>query len=316
VARILVQRLGSGLVTILAVTAVAFVLVPLAQASDPATANSGEVVLSPQRLAALHHQLGLDLPLPVRYAKWFTGALHGDLGVSFLKNESVTAALGQAIPVTASIALVSAILILVIALPFGVLAAMHRDSWLDRLVVFLGSLGISTPNFVVGLVLVAWLGVNLHVLPSIGYADLSQGPWDWFSHVILPSAALAVPASAVLTRYVRGSFVEVLNREFVQAAIGKGLPQRAVIGKHVLKNAMAPVVTVFGLELRTLLGGAVAVEAVFNMPGLGRLTIDSVYAGDYPVIEGVVLLAAVVVLAINLLVDLSYTYLNPKVRVT
>jgi peptide/nickel transport system permease protein len=303
-------------VTILIVTAVAFVLVPAAQASDPATANSGEVVLSAGRLAALHHQLGLDQPLPVRYVHWLQGVVHGDLGRSLLKNESVSAALAQAIPVTASIALVSALLILVISLPLGILAAMRRDSLLDRLVVFLGSLGISTPNFVVGLVLVAWLGVNLHLLPSIGYADLGQGPWEWFSHVILPSTALAVPASAVLTRYVRGSFIEVLNREFVQAAFAKGLPLRAVIGKHVLKNAVAPVVTVFGLELRTLLGGAVAVEAVFNMPGLGRLTIDSVYAGDYPVIEGVVLLAAVVVLCINLLVDLSYTYLNPKVRVS
>jgi peptide/nickel transport system permease protein len=308
-----------GLLIALVVPAIVFALAPLAATGDPAAlaagTDAGGQQASPEQIEQARHRLGLDQPLYVQYFTWLGGALHGNLGSSLFRKEAVAQSIASALPVTLSIAAGALLVSVLLALPAGVAAATHPGSGIERLLLLLSAVGVASPNFVIGLFLAKFIAIQLRWLPAIGFVAIDTSPTEWFRHLLLPSLALGLPAAAGLARYVRASMNDVLRRDYIRTAVGKGLPGRLVIWKHALKNALAPVVTVLGLEVRTLLGGAVAIEAVFALPGLGTLSVRAVNQGDYPIIQGVVLLAVAVVVAINIVVDGSYAYLNPKVRV-
>jgi peptide/nickel transport system permease protein len=319
VLRILPRRIVGGIVIVIATTFLVFVLGPVASGNNllflaAGVGTGAGQVPSAAQLAAAKHRLGLDQQLLVQYAHWLGGAAHGDLGFSFVLRDSVAHTLEVAAPVTVSIAIVGMLIAIVIAFPAGVYMATHPTALLGRLIHVVGSAGIATPNFVLGILLVRLFALQLRIFPSVGYAPFARDPSTWLKHVLLPALALGVPAGAALTRYVMTSLSEVLTRPYVRTATAMGLPPRQIVWRLALKNALIPIVTVIGLQARLMLGGAVAVEALFGLPGLGTTTVRAVLAGDYPVVEGVVLCAVVVVVGLNLAVDLSYVYLNPRLR--
>ena len=311
------RRAAIGIVVALLVSLTVFALAPLA-GEDPVHAAVGAgqgLRVSQAELDASRHRLGLDRPFVVRYGNWLADAARGNLGTSLFRGQKVSAAIADALPVTASIAALALLWTIVIGVPLGIFAAVYPSNALARLVALSTAVGIALPSFAAGLLLVQVISLQLGWLPAVGFKPLGAGPMEWLRSIVLPSIALAIPAGAALTRFVRASMMEVLQRDYIRTAIGKGLPRSKVVWKHALKNALVPVVTVLGLEIRLLLGGSVAVEAVFALPGIGTLAIKSILEGDYPMLLGIVMLAVCVVVLVNLLVDSSYTYLNPKIRV-
>ena len=313
-----VRRAGTGLLIAFVVSLTVYALAPLASGVDPAIAALGGgdgLQLTKEEIDASRHRLGLDRPFIVRYADWASHALRADLGKSMFRDQSVSHAIMDALPVTLSIAGLSTLLAILISVPLGIWAAVRPKGLAARVITMITAVSIATPSFVAGLILVRILSLQLGWLPAVGYRPFSGETWDWLRSIILPSIALTIPAAGGLLRFMRSSMMDVLQRDFVRTAIGKGLPRRLVIWKHALKNALIPVVTVLGLEVRVLLGGSVAVEAVFALPGMGTLAVNSILQGDYPILLGTVMVAVAIVVLINMLVDLSYALLNPKVRV-
>lgn len=312
------RRAGTGLLIAFFVSLAAYALAPLAAGGDPAiTALGGGdgLRLTEEEIEASRRRLGLDQPFFVRYGTWAFNAVQADLGKSLFRDQSVSEAIMDALPVTVSIASLAAILSVIVAIPFGILAAIRPNSPVARLIMTVTAIGIATPGFVAGLFLVRVVSIYLGWLPAVGYRPFSVDAVEWLRSIILPAVALTIPATGGLLRFVRASMMEVLQLDYVRTAIGKGLPSRLVIWKHALKNALIPVVTVLGLEVRVLLGGAVAVEAVFALPGMGTLAVNSITQGDYPILLGTVMVSVLIVVLVNMAVDLSYALLNPKVRV-
>jgi len=261
---------------------------------------------SVEQVQALRNELGLNDPGPVRYAKWLANAVRGDLGESVRTGEPVLRSLTDRFPRTAQLALIAIILGLVIALPLGVLAAIFRDRPLDHLSRFGALVGASIPSFWLAYLLIMLFAVQLRMLPVAG----SNTP----QHVILPALTLAIGAAASLTRLTRSAMLEELNQEYVRTARSKGLREVVVLVRHALRNALVAIVTVTGIRLAALLGGAVIVETIFAWPGIGKYVVDSISGRDYPTIQGFVLFAGTLVLLINLVVDLAYVWLDPRVR--
>ena len=261
---------------------------------------------SVEQVQALRNELGLNDPGPVRYAKWLANAVRGDLGESVRTGEPVLRSLTDRFPRTAELALIAIILGLVIALPLGVLAAIFRDRPLDHLSRFGALVGASIPSFWLAYLLIMLFAVQLRMLPVAG----SNTP----QHVILPALTLAIGAAASLTRLTRSAMLEELNQEYVRTARSKGLREVVVLVRHALRNALVAIVTVTGIRLAALLGGAVIVETIFAWPGIGKYVVDSISGRDYPTIQGFVLFAGTLVLLINLVVDLAYVWLDPRVR--
>lgn len=280
---------------------------------DPAITLAGENATEAQ-IEATRDRLGLDDPVLVQYLGWAGSALRGDLGSSLFSNESVTGAILGRFPVTIALTCAAMLVALLIAVPAGIVAAVHRDRWPDRAATLLASVGISLPNFWVGILLIIVLALMFPIFPAVGYSPISEGVGGWVHSLVLPGITLGTAVAAEITRQLRGSLHDVLQQDFIRTARANGLRGPAVIGKHGLKNAAVPVVTVMGFQVGFLLGGSVIVERVFGLPGLGDLAIRSVLQRDIPMIQGIVVVTAVVVMLVNLLVDLSYGYLNPKVR--
>jgi peptide/nickel transport system permease protein len=272
----------------------------LLRLQQPGTEPPREAVLT------LRRELRLDDPLPLRYGRWLLGAMRGDLGKSYRGDKPIMKELGQRLPATLMLAGASLALAVAVAIPLGIIAAVWRNSWLDGLSRLLALLGAAAPSYVMALLLILLFAVKLHWLPAIGYG----GP----RHLVLPAIALAFGVSAHLMRLTRASLLEVLRQDYVRTARAKGLSERAVIGVHALKNALLPVVTVLGMSLGHLLGGAVIVETIFGWPGIGKYVVDSIFLRDYPVIQGVVLYMAVIFLLVNLAVDISYRWLDPRLH--
>src|SRR5918992_183331 len=272
----------------------------LLRLQQPGTEPPREAVL------ALRQELGLDDPLPLRYGRWLLRALRGDLGKSHRSGEAVTAELVQRLPATLMLAGTSLGLAMLIGIPSGVFAAVWRGSPLDGLSRLLALLGAAVSSYLLALLLILVFAVTLHWLPIIGYGSLQQ--------LVLPALALAAGSSAQLMRLTRASMLEVVQQDYVRTARAKGLKERRVIGVHALKNALLPVVTVLGMNLGHLLGGTVIVETIFSWPGVGKYAIDAIFLRDYPVIQGFVLYMAVIFLLVNLLVDLTYRWLNPRLN--
>lgn len=306
------QRLVGAVGTVLLVSLVVFFLLQLAP-GDAADVIVGQDP-TPQQLATAREQLGLDRPLIVQYLSWLGGAVHGNLGNSLFTHRSVASSLWEAAPATLSISLVSLFLAAVIGVAIGAAAGLGRGTWVDRVVSLMATLGIAMPSFWVGLMLVSLFAFKVKVFPATGYTPISDGVGPWFSHIALPCVALALALSAEVARQTRGGVVDAMAKPYMLAARARGARGGWLVRRHVLRNAAIPVVTVFGLQAAALLGGVVVVEQVFGIPGLGSVAIAAVLRQDYPVVQAYVLVIAVVVVVINLIVDTSYGWINPKVR--
>ena len=263
---------------------------------------------------ALRARNGLDLPLVEQYVTWAGRALTGDLGVSFRSGEPVTALIGERLGATLTLAIAAILLALLIAIPLGTISALRPRSAVDRIATVISQIGISVPDFWLAIVLILVFSGTLGWLPTGGYVPITEDPVEWARRLVLPAIAVGVVSGSVITRFVRSSVLEALGSDHVRTAQAKGLPARQVFSWHVLRNALLPLVTVTGVQLAYLLSGVVVVEIVFSWPGLGQLALQAVQARDYPVLQGAVLLFAVIFLLINLLVDLLYTRIDPRIR--
>jgi peptide/nickel transport system permease protein len=280
---------------------------------DPAAIIAGDQA-TPEQIAHIRASLGLDRPFLVRFGEWSWHILHGDLGTSIFTNLPVSHMIAQRLEPTFSLMLLTLILSLVVAIPMGVVAAWRQGSWIDRLIMVVAVFGFSTPVFVIGYLLAYVFALQLDWLPVQGYTPIAEGLWPFLQSLILPAVTLGGIYIALIARITRASMLEVLSQDYVRTARAKGLGERAVLFVHALKNAAVPIVTVAGLGVALLIGGAEVTESVFAIPGLGRLTVDAILRRDYPVIQGVVLLFSFVYVLVNLLVDLLYSLFDPRIR--
>lgn len=262
----------------------------------------------------VRRNLGLDRPLPVQYARWLAALLQGNLGHSIWNKQPVTALLMEALPRTLSLALLSFLVAVALALPAGIVSAVRRYSLADHVLSFAAFLGLAMPDFWVGIVLIIVFAVSLQALPAFGYEPISRGLWPWLSHLILPAIATGTSFAAILARMTRAALLEVMREDYVRTARAKGLAEQAVIFRHALRNALIPVVTVMGIAFALLLAGAVISENVFAIRGVGRLLIESILNRDYPIVQGTILVIAAIFVFMNLAVDLLYVVINPKIR--
>ena len=267
----------------------------------------------PETYEALRARSGLDQPLVVQYFDWIGAALTGDLGVSFRSGRPVTELILERLPATVSLAGGAIFVALLISIPLGTLSALRRGSPIDYVATGFSQAGISIPDFWMGILFILFFALTLDVLPPSGYVSILESPWRWFQHLIMPAVTVGVVSGSILTRFVRSSVLEAMGEDFTRTAESKGLAEGLILRRHVLRNALVPVVTVTGLQLAYLLSGVVVVEAVFAWPGLGLLALDAVLGRDYPVLQGAVLLFALFFLLVNLLVDLLYASLDPRI---
>ncbi|ROO87470.1 peptide/nickel transport system permease protein [Actinocorallia herbida] len=308
-----VRRLVSAVPLLLAISLLVFLLLDL-MPGDAAATLAGENA-SAEQIAELRGRLGLDQPVLLRYWDWLTSAVHGDLGQSLFSSQSVTDTVLERLPVTASLGLAALLLVVVIGLPLGIFAARRPGSAVDRLLSAFASLAMALPPFVVGLVLVLLFAVNLGALPATGYVPLSEGGLGgWLRNLVLPAIAVAAIPVAELARQTRGALVDAQSKDYIRTVRAKGVHERSVLLKHALKNAGVPIATVLGLQVNRLLAGSVTVEFVFAMPGFGALAVNAVIQRDLPMILGVVLTSALIVVVVNILTDLSYGFFNPRLR--
>jgi peptide/nickel transport system permease protein len=282
-------------------------------AGDPAAIIAGDNATSEQ-VAQIRTRLGLDRPIPQQFVIWLGQILRGDLGESFFFKKKVSELLLDRVEPTLALAACTMLLTVLLAVPLGTMAAYWQGTWIDRLVMGVAVLGFSVPVFVIGYALIYVFAISLAWLPVQGYQRLADGFGGCIERLILPSCTLAVIYVALIARITRGSVLEILNADYVRTARAKGLAEVAVLLRHVLHNAAVPIVTVIGLGIALLIGGVVVTESVYSIPGLGRLVVDAVLARDYPTIQAVVLVFSVVYVVINLLVDLTYTILDPRIR--
>jgi peptide/nickel transport system permease protein len=280
---------------------------------DPAAVIAGDQA-TPADVERIRASLGLDRPYLVRFGAWAWDIARGDLGTSIFTNLPVSTMIKQRIEPTLSLMIVTLILAVSIAVPMGVVAAWKQGSWIDRAVMAFAVLGFSVPVFVVGYVLAYVFALELDWLPVQGYTPFSNGFFPWMENLILPAVALGGVYIALIARITRATMLEVLSQDYIRTARAKGAGQRSILFIHALKNAAVPIVTVIGIGVALLIGGAVVTESVFAIPGLGRLTVDAILRRDYPVIQGVILLFSFVYVLVNLLIDLSYTFFDPRIR--
>jgi len=280
---------------------------------DPAVVIAGDQA-TPADIERIRENLGLDRPFLVQFGEWLWRLLHADLGKSIFTNLPVTAMIGQRIGPTLSLMVVTLCLAVSVAVPMGVVTAWQAGTWIDRVFMGFAVFGFSVPVFVVAYLLAFVFALELDWLPVQGYTPMSEGLWPWLSNLILPAIALGCVYTALIARITRASMLEVLQQDYIKTARAKGMGSGGILFVHALKNAAVPVVTVIGIGMALLIGGAVVTESVFVIPGLGRLTIDAILRRDYPVIQGVVLLFSFVYVLVNLMIDLLYTALDPRIR--
>jgi peptide/nickel transport system permease protein len=280
---------------------------------DPAAIIAGAAATS-QDIVDIRARLGLDRSIVAQFLVWIGHVLTGDFGESFFFKKQVAALIADRIGPTVALATTTMVFSVLIAVPLGVIAAWKQGSWIDRLVMGFSVLGFSVPVFVVGYALIYVFAIELSWLPVQGYQSPADGFWGFLQHLILPSLTLSVIYIALIARITRTSVLEVLGEDYIRTARAKGLPDRAVLMKHALRNAAVPIVTVIGIGVALLIGGVVVTESVFSIPGLGRLTVDAVLARDYPTVQAVILLFSVVYVLLNLVVDVAYTFLDPRIR--
>ena len=280
---------------------------------DPATVIAGDYA-SPEDIARIRAQLCLYRPLYIQFTTWIGQLGHGDLGVSIFSNLPVSQLIMQRIEPTLSLAFFTLTIAIVVAVPLGVLAAWKAGSWIDRGVMAFSVLGFSTPVFVLGYALIYFFSLKLNFFPVQGYTSISEGLWPFLHRLILPSVTLSVIFIALFARITRASVMEILEEDYIRTARAKGLSNRTVLMRHALRNAAVPIITVIGIGFALLIGGVVVTESVFNIPGLGRLTVDAVLRRDYPVIQGIILVFSATYVLVNLVIDILYVALDPRIR--
>lgn len=309
---LIVKRVLSTVPVLFIVTLLTFSMVHMIP-GDAAVSASGENASAAQ-IEVTRGRLGLDKPLVEQYVTWIGGLLKGDLGTSLLSSHRNIDSIIEALPVTASLAVVALTWSLIVGVAAGVLAGLHRGTFIDKWLTGLTTLGISMPSFWLGLLLVTYFALRFPLFPATGYSPIGDGFSNWLSHLVLPACALGAVTAAEIARQTRAGMVDVLEHDYIRTAVAKGLPRRSVVMKHAAKNAAVPVVTIFGLQAANLIGGAIIVEQVFGMPGLGSLVLKAILERDLPVVQAFVVVITLFVLLINMLVDISYAYFNPKVR--
>lgn len=308
----LARRLLATLPVLLIVSVLVFALLRLTP-GDPAAVLAGDAATNEQ-IAQIRSGLGLDRSIPEQFAIWFGRMLSGDLGQSFYYKTTVTSLIGQRLEPTLSLAAITIVLAVLVAVPLGVLAAWRFGGWLDRGLMAFSVLGFSVPVFVLAYVLIWAVSLKLGWLPVQGYRRLADGAGPWLAHLVLPALTLSLIYIALIARVTRASVLETLGEDYIRTARAKGLPEAAVLVRHALANAAVPIATVIGIGIALLIGGVVVTESVYAIPGLGRLTVDAVLARDFPTIQGVILLFSFVYVLVNLLVDLSYVFFDPRIR--
>ncbi len=294
------------------VTVAIFLLAHLTP-GDPAAIILGEEH-DPQAIAAIHRELGLDQPLPVQYVRYMERLLHGDMGRSLRTTQPVAQAIGERLPATSELGLVALLWSLVVAIPLGTVAALRRGTWLDYLSSAFTVGGVSVPNFFIGIVLILLFGLVARLMPVGGFVPFTTDPLDNLRHVAMPAFALGTAGAAINMRFTRSSMIEVLGQDYIRTALAKGASWYRVVRSHALKNALIPVVTVVGIQAGMIIEGALVTETVFSWPGVGKLAVDGIFGKDYPIIQGVVLVAAFSYMTANLLVDVAYAWLDPRIK--
>jgi peptide/nickel transport system permease protein len=310
------RRLLQAVPVLLLLTFLVFSL-QLMLPGDPVTeliGTSGGQALTPQQIAIYRKELRLDQPIPVQYAHWLSRVAQGDLGKSIKSQRPITTELRARIPVTLQLGLAALFLAIVVSFPLGVLAAVYSNSLLDRVITVVSIAGVSIPNFFLGILLIILFAVKLRWLPASGFTEITSDPAKAIRLLILPAFVLSAGGIGGLTRFIRSSLLEVLRTDYVRTARAKGLPGRRVVWIHALKNGMLPVATIVGLQIGFLLAGAVIVEQIFAIPGIGRFVIAGLSDKDFPVVQGCVLLIGTCVLLASLLTDLAYAVLDPRIR--
>ncbi|MHC1999159.1 ABC transporter permease [Methylobacterium sp. CM6241] len=310
--RFLAGRLAATLPVMGVVAVIVFLLLRLAP-GDPAAILAGDAA-SPDQIAAIRARLGLDQPILTQFLSWIGRLLHGDLGASIISNQPVAKLILERIEPTLALATTTIVFAVLVAVPLGVLAAWWHGTWVDRAVMAASVLGFSVPVFVLGYLLIFGFAMQLRLLPVQGYVSITEGVWPFLSRLILPTLTLSVIYIALIARTTRSSVLEVLGEDYIRTARAKGIGETQVLWRHALRNAAVPVISVIGLGIALLISGVVVTESVFNLPGLGRLTVDSVLARDYPVIQGVILLFSALYVVVNLAIDLSYLLFDPRIR--
>jgi peptide/nickel transport system permease protein len=312
VAGVLLKRCASVVPVLVVVALIAFLLLRLSS-GDPVAQLAGDNA-SPAAIAAIRAQLGLDRPLAIQFLAWFWALLHGDLGTSIVSGQPVFALIAQRTGPTVAVSITTIIFSVLVGVPVGVFAAWRRGGLIDRLAMWAAVTGFAVPSFAVGYLWIYLLAMKADLFPVQGYTPLSDGFGHFIWHLVLPTLTLSLVYIALIARVARTSLLEVLSEDFVRTARAKGLPERVVVFKHALRNAAVPIVSIVGIGVALLIGGVVVTESVFNLPGLGRLTVDSVMARDYPVIQGVIIVFGGAYVAVNLLVDLSYSFFDPRIN--
>ena len=308
----IIRRLLGVIPVMLIVGVFVFSLLHMAP-GDPAAIIAGDNA-TPANIALIRASLGLDRPLLEQFASWGWATLRGDLGVSMFSQIAVTTLIQQRVGPTFSLAFTTMLVAVTIAITFGVLAAWKAGSLLDRMVMGAAVMGFSVPVFVVGYILVYFVALQWHWLPVQGYTLLTDGFWPWLQHLILPSVALGLAYVALIARITRASMLDVLAEDYIRTASAKGVATVPMLLGHALKNAAVPIITVIGIGVALLISGVVITESVFNIPGIGRLVVDAITRRDYPIIQGVMIVFAAVYVLINLAIDISYSFLDPRIR--
>jgi peptide/nickel transport system permease protein len=308
----LVRRVLAAIPVMGVVALIVFLLLRLTP-GDPAAILAGDNA-TPEQLERIRATLGLNEPLYIQFFTWINKLLHGDLGVSLISNVPVLKMISQRIEPSISLAVATIILSVLVAVPLGVIAAWKQGTWIDRFVMGLSVLGFSVPVFVIGYILIQLFAIDLRWLPVQGFKTIASGFGPFLERLVLPTLALSFIYVALIARMTRASMLDVLGEDYVRTARAKGIGEIAVLFRHALRNAAVPVITVIGTGFALLISGVVVTESVFNIPGIGRLTVDAVLARDYPVIQAMILLTSLLYVAINLLIDLAYTLLDPRIR--
>ena len=314
--RYIARRLALLVPLLIGVSIVTFLLIHLLPGDALELLIGVDQQMTVEKRAELRHAYGFDAPLPVQYLKWVNHVAHGDLGKSLRSGRSITTELRLRMPVTFELTLLAAIFGSIPAMLFGIIAAVRRNSWMDYLATLTTLVGVSMPNFWLATLLVLIFSLKLHWLPPIQYVPFTQDAGSNLKHMILPAVALGAPLATVIMRQTRSAVLEMLGQDHVRVARAKGLREVIVLNRHVLRNALIPIITVLGIQIARLLGGVFIIEQIFALPGIGRLTLDAIQNRDYAIVQGTVLVIAVVSVLISLIVDTLYAIIDPRIRVS
>jgi peptide/nickel transport system permease protein len=307
----ILQRVLAAIPVMGFVALIVFLLLRLS--GDPAASLAGDAA-TPETIERIRDQLGLNDPLYIQFFRWLGELLRGDFGTSLLSNTPVIQMIAQRMEPTISLALTTITLSVLIAVPLGVIAAWKQGTLIDRFVMLLSVVGFSVPVFVIGYLMVSFFAMELRWFPTQGFRSISRGIEPFLSRIILPTLTLTLLYVALIARITRTSMLEILNDDYIRTARAKGLPEHKVLLRHALRNCSVPIITIIGIGFALIISGVVVTETVFNLPGLGRLTVDAVLARDYPVIQAVILLSSLIYVIINLLIDIAYVLLDPRIR--